>query len=600
MKQLLLLGAAWLAVLAIQAQSTDTYQMHVHLADGILHYATEDIQEMSVVNDEVPTVVPQDGQVVTDTYTAISVSGLSPEFASATASGDRAEVSVRLAGITLQAVSTTANWDERQQGDINFYYTLGTGNPYTTAGTAYQPDGSGGLPANGLYYRFMPKYDGVLKIGVWSNKNSRNTYIVEETTMLPVAYEAEGYLNGQNDAAGNKRFLTHTEIQALHEAAGVGPYVIGTGNFFWGWLTVTVEAGRCYWLFQDTSQIGFEGFTFTYTADGNQPVDDAGDQLLRIRQATGNIDISTSSVVKITFDRQHPAPMTDYGTMLDEAISNIPTEYADKATSRGRVVGVSYTTTSYATHQQVEKTAYVYLPWEYDYYPDRRYNILYLMHGMGDDATTYIYGNSKELRMAIDHLIQDSIIEPLIVVTPTFYAPGAGDANINMAATSFPDELLNDLMPAVESKYRTYATETTLEGFKTSRQHRAFGGFSMGSVTTWNVFSRCLPYIRDFIPMSGGMTMTTGGGSVAASLATVVSNAGLGAHDFYINAMSGSGDYAASGLAAQIDQMANTQPFVRSRDRSEGNIYYREWPGGLHEYLACITYVYNALYNLFR
>ena len=42
------------------------------------------------------------------------------------------------------------------------------------------------------------------------------------------------------------------------------PYVIAGGNQnFWGYLTFNVKAGGCYWLFQDSSQIGFGGYEFT-------------------------------------------------------------------------------------------------------------------------------------------------------------------------------------------------------------------------------------------------------------------------------------------------------------------------------------------------
>ena len=636
MKKQLFLMCLSAITLVMSAQTSDTYQMHVNLKDGTVHYSTDAIQEIQFVHKlSADNPATQEGQPVTDSYTAISVSGLATDFANATVADGRSEVTIRLSGITLQAVGGTTpandddgypcvradgtvwkwndvNWDEKRQNDIDFYYILGTGNPYTalhaeeivTEGTStghyrasydyYQPDGSKGMPVSGLYYKFSPKYDGVLKVGVWSNKNNRNTYVVEESSMLPVAYQAEGYINGQNDASGKKRLLSNEDITSLHDAAGVGPYVIGTGNFFWGWITVNVEAGKTYWLFQDSSQIGFQDFTFTYTADGSGTDDDSTDYLMTIIQKAGEVSIATDNVVEITFDKEADTPVSAGSTVLDETISAIPAEYTARAERRGQVVGVNYTTTSYDNGQQVEKTAYVYLPWEYDYYPDRRYNILYLMHGMGDDATTYIYGNTKELRMAIDHMIQDGIIEPLIVVTPTFYAPGAGNDNIFQAAASFPGELLNDLMPVVESRYRTYALDANREDFKASRNHRAFGGFSMGSATTWNVFSQALPYIRDFIPMSGG------GSANASSLANIVNQAGLGAHDFYINAMSGSDDYAASGLASQISQMASQPPFILNRDREQGNIYYREWPGGQHDYRACITYVYNALHNLFK
>ena len=75
-----------------------------------------------------------------------------------------------------------------------------------------------------------------------------------------------------------KKYLTAAEIQDIHNAAKVNeegvdtaPYVIGAGNQpFWGYITVQVEAGKTYWLFQDSSQIGFGGYEFTF-AGGEQP-----------------------------------------------------------------------------------------------------------------------------------------------------------------------------------------------------------------------------------------------------------------------------------------------------------------------------------------
>ena len=64
-------------------------------------------------------------------------------------------------------------------------------------------------------------------------------------------------------------------------------------------------------------------------------------------------------------------------------------------------------------------------------------------------------------------------------------------------------ELVEDLLPAVESKFHTYAETMTPAGFKATREHRAFGGFSMGSVTTWYAFIENLPYFSKFVPLSG-------------------------------------------------------------------------------------------------
>ena len=63
-------------------------------------------------------------------------------------------------------------------------------------------------------------------------------------------------------------------------------------------------------------------------------------------------------------------------------------------------------------------------------------------------------------------------------------------------------------IPAVEGTYSTYADNVTPEGIKASRDHRAFGGFSMGSVGTWDTFLICLDAFRYFMPSSGAIDST--------------------------------------------------------------------------------------------
>lgn len=189
-------------------------------------------------------------------------------------------------------------WEAKQQNlddnkTVYFGYVAGTGNPYTAIEgeavqsngvptgawrpkyTYYAPDGSNGLPVSGLYYKLTPAQDGELCVAVWVNKGNRNTYVVDAANALPVAYSAQGYINGQNeqleDGSNAKRFLTAADIAELHagkiNADGVdtAPYVIGAGNQpFWGYLTFAVEAGHSYLVFNDSSQIGFAGYEYTF------------------------------------------------------------------------------------------------------------------------------------------------------------------------------------------------------------------------------------------------------------------------------------------------------------------------------------------------
>ena len=81
------------------------------------------------------------------------------------------------------------------------------------------------------------------------------------------------------------------------------------------------------------------------------------------------------------------------------------------------------------TDYMLEKAVNVYLPAGDD--PEKSYNILYLMHGGGDDENYWLMELSdrthgKTTMRVLDHMIEDGLCEPLIVVTPTFYADVEG------------------------------------------------------------------------------------------------------------------------------------------------------------------------------
>ncbi len=209
------------------------------------------------------------------------------------------------------------NWGMKNQGDIDFWYVTGTGNPYVEMYAVqnskdgelvensykadyvyYEPDGSKGMPITGLYYKFTATEKGAFKVKVWANKGNRKTFVVNAKDMKAQPLYASGYINGVNDADGKKKLLSVEQVDSVHHvyiydaydkmvrANAENPgtysdeelaskkaecdamaverqYVIGNGNQnFWGWLTFDVEAGEEYWVFQHSSQIGFGGFEF--------------------------------------------------------------------------------------------------------------------------------------------------------------------------------------------------------------------------------------------------------------------------------------------------------------------------------------------------
>ena len=157
---------------------------------------------------------------------------------------------------------------------------------------------------------------------------------------------------------------------------------------------------------------------------------------------------------------------------------------------KGTVVQMDYETPLYISDPNtiVTKTMYVYLPYNYD--AEKPYNILYLMHGGGESAEYWLAGErwGPTTCNVLDNMIKNGICDPFIVVTPTFYPP-EGDYNNAEGAEDltyvFADELRNNVIPTVESQYLTYANkDMSEESLISTRDHRAFAGFSMGSMTS--------------------------------------------------------------------------------------------------------------------
>lgn len=121
--------------------------------------------------------------------------------------------------------------------------------------------------------------------------------------------------------------------------------------------------------------------------------------------------------------------------------------------------------------------------------------------------------------------------------------------------------------------------------------YRGFGGFSMGSVNTWNTFRYCLDYFRYFMPMSG--SYTTDGGYMA----DLVREQGYNSDDFFIFSAAGTNDFAYSAFKAQITAMANNSGgmFKFAKNESDGNLSFLEREGYSHDGKACDEYTYNGL-----
>lgn len=112
------------------------------------------------------------------------------------------------------------------------------------------------------------------------------------------------------------------------------------------------------------------------------------------------------------------------------------------------------------------RRAYVYTPPGYQT-SVKRYPVLYLQHGAGENETSWTW--QGKANVILDNLIAEGKAQPMIVVMDWGYAlkPGVEDQRGNEA---FEEVVINDLIPFIDSTYRT----------RPGRWTRAIAGLSMG------------------------------------------------------------------------------------------------------------------------
>lgn len=276
-------------------------------------------------------------------------------------------------------------------------------------------------------------------------------------------------------------------------------------------------------------------------------------------------------------------------------IKEIPQSYYTKADEQGTLEELYYATYESMTYdeksQTLNKRAIVYLP--YGYSDDQQYDVFYLMHGgWSNEISTFgTPSNPSYFKNVIDNAIQNGEIEPMIIVCPTYNNTSSNDsADFSLALNlnrNYHNELTNDLIPAVESKYSTYAENTTPEGLKNSREHRGFGGFSMGSVATWRTFQNCIDYFKYFMPMSCGTSLDDDNIWKSAE--------NYSQEDYFVFMMVGTEDFSYSYDNNRSEKMRNSNYFTELTENTDGNFAYRIMEGYSHGGLASNTYTYNGL-----
>ncbi len=144
------------------------------------------------------------------------------------------------------------------------------------------------------------------------------------------------------------------------------------------------------------------------------------------------------------------------------------------AIQRGKVETVEYDSKSIG----VKRKMLIYTPPGYS--TGRKYPVLYLLHGGGDDETGWVEKGAADV--ILENLYADKKLVPMIVVMPngraTASRPGERPRGNPFAGfDAFGKDLLGDIIPYIEKNYPV----------NNDRGHRALAGLSMGGLQTLDI-----------------------------------------------------------------------------------------------------------------
>lgn len=120
--------------------------------------------------------------------------------------------------------------------------------------------------------------------------------------------------------------------------------------------------------------------------------------------------------------------------------------------------------------EQAWRICQVYTPAEYELNPDKKYPVIYIQHGGGEDERGW--PEMGLMDNILDNLIAEGKAVPMIAVSPNSNLvnnPGRGGYNME-GMKPYKEELLNNIIPHIEKTYRVIS----------DREHRAMCGLSMG------------------------------------------------------------------------------------------------------------------------
>lgn len=188
-----------------------------------------------------------------------------------------------------------------------------------------------------------------------------------------------------------------------------------------------------------------------------------------------------------------PGTLNFYGSIRWESGIEIPAHdqdfYALKNIPHGKVQQILFPSKSTNTSMR----AFVYTPPDYDKDQSKRYPVLYLQHGWGEDETAWT--NQGHANLIMDNLLAEGKCKPFIIVN----AYGmTNDVKMGQMALfkiePFQTVLIDELIPYIDANFRTIADQ----------QHRGMTGLSMGGMETQTITLANLNVFSHIGLFSGG------------------------------------------------------------------------------------------------
>src|ERR1041385_7439014 len=191
--------------------------------------------------------------------------------------------------------------------------------------------------------------------------------------------------------------------------------------------------------------------------------------------------------------------------------------YALKDVPHGQLREIWYFSKSSNTNRH----AFVYTPPGYDKDTKKRYPVLYLQHGAGEDETGW--GHQGHAGWIMDNLLAEGKTKPFIIAMEFGGNPFAGRRSTNAPAASaganrtnnaatpggrppfnfnfsaFEHTLVDDFIPYIDGNFRTIADQP----------HRAMAGLSMGGMQTRTITLAHLDKFSHIGVFSGGSIALT-------------------------------------------------------------------------------------------